>query len=139
MNPDEEMVMLSGRVPEELKRLVDADKRDNQDVLQAALWREYGGEREGALKRRLEEKRRRRTIVKEERESRDNELDEIDRDIEALEAKLEQSEGKSQAKKEELYRKVRMVPKEESHPVVQNAATELDMDAERVIEEAYNK
>jgi len=131
--------MLSGRVPKELKRLVDADERDNQDVLQAALWAEFGGEREGALKKRLEEQKRRKTIVEEERKSRDEEIEEIQQTINRLKEKIEDSDRVSQAKKQDLYQKVRMVPKDTSHPVVQDAADELNSDAETVISEAYDQ
>lgn len=86
----EEMVMLSGRVPESLKRLVDADERNNQEVLRAALWREFGGERKAALERRLEEQRDRVSLIERQRNERQRELEDEQDELERIKTLLEE-------------------------------------------------
>jgi len=83
-----EEVMLSGRVPKELKELVDADRRDNQEVLRAALWREFGGERRADIERRIEEKERRVSMIRSEKNERQRELEREQSELEALQTKL---------------------------------------------------
>lgn len=79
--------MLSARVPEELKALVDADGRNNQEVIEAALWREFGGEKKAALDRRVEEIENRISIVKREKNERNRELESLREKLDALETK----------------------------------------------------
>lgn len=94
---------LGARIPSTLKRLVDADPRDNQDVVEAALWREFGGERRSALETRIRHKDQRveqieaeiadlqeelRTVEKE-REALVGQLDELETDRDAFESALE--------------------------------------------------
>lgn len=88
----EETTLLGVRVPVELKELVDADRRTNQEIVRAALWREFGGERRSALERRIEEKERRISMIETERNERERELEEMRSDLEALRDKLDGKE-----------------------------------------------
>lgn len=132
----EERVMLSGRVPEELKQLIDADPRDNQDIMEAALWREFGGERLGSVERRLEEKRRRLSMVETEENERARERRELEKEIEALEQKKDAVEDERTENREDKLRKIQIVPNDEDHPLVQEVAQELDMTPQQALKEA---
>jgi len=79
-------------VPQELHDIVNADHRSNSEVVKAALWSEYGGRGQAALQQQLEELERRRELVLEERQSRDDELAELDAEMERIEAKIEEAE-----------------------------------------------
>jgi len=78
---------LVAEIPSDLKALVDADQRTNKEVVQAALWREFGGERKGPLERRIEEKKRRISMIESEKNERERELQEERNELEALEEK----------------------------------------------------
>jgi len=127
--------MLSGRVPEELKELVDADRRDNQEVLRAALWREFGGERKADIERRIEEKERRVSMIKSEKNERERELEREENELHALRKKLEAEEQEQDAQLEQALEALSDVPWEESNPAIQKRAEELDMDPEALIAE----
>jgi chromosome segregation ATPase len=80
---------LVAEVPEELKRLVDADKRTNREIVEAALWTEFGGEKEAAIDRRIEEKKKRISLIKSERNERNRELEEQREELKTLQTKKE--------------------------------------------------
>lgn len=131
--------MLSARVPPELKQLVDADSRKNQDVVEAALWREFGGERKAAIERRIDEKENRISIYKREKREREREIEQEKGELEALRAKAEKIDDTQGGLRDHWYNKVRQVPKDPDHPLVQDAAEELDMTPETVLTEAYSE
>lgn len=130
---------LVAEIPEELKALTDADKRDNREIVEAALWREFGGQRMAAIERRIEEQQRRVSMIESERNERERELGDAKEQLEALRQKRETVEGNEIAQRKQLFDKVRMVPKEPDHPIVQRAADELDMEPADVIAEAYDE
>lgn len=88
----EDREMLGARVPSELKQLVDADPRTNQEIVEAALWREFGGKRKGAIERRIDELRERKSVIQSEVDARQEELDELGELIESLRQDLESAE-----------------------------------------------
>lgn len=131
-------VMLSGRVPEELKRLVDADPRPNQEVMRAALWREFGGERVGALERQMREKENRMDMLTNEIQERGSELQKLRQDLEALESKREQVEEKQDREEAELERArqdLADVERDPSNPAIKSRAAELDMTPTELLDE----
>jgi septal ring factor EnvC (AmiA/AmiB activator) len=134
--PEERLV---AEIPESLKALVDADKRTNKEIVQAALWREFGGQRKGALERRIEEQKRRVSIIESERNERNRELEDAKQELEALEQKREMVENDHQEEKERLYEKVRRVPRDPGHTLVKQIADDLGMTPEDVLTEAYNQ
>lgn len=85
-------------LPEELHDLLNADQRSNSEVVESALWREFGGERKAALDRRIEEKKNRVALIESEKNERERELQTERDELEALKAKREQAT----AQKEEL-------------------------------------
>jgi len=131
----EELVMLSGRVPEELKQLVDADPRDNQEVLRAALWREMGGERMASLERRIEEKQNRINMIEREKNERERELEEERDELEALKLKLEQEQEQENELMQDVKEKLENVPLKPDNPGVQAQAERVDMTPEELIKE----
>lgn len=139
MSSDGDREMLGARVPSELKKLVDADERSNQDVVEAALWREFGGQKLGSLDRRIEEQKQYVAMKESQYNERGRELDEAEKELEALLAKRERIEEKQDEKKEDLYSKVRMVPRDPENQVVQQVAEDLDMEPEIVLKEAYDE
>lgn len=84
---DEERLV--AEIPSELKELIDADKRTNKEIVTAALWREFGGERRAVIDRRIEEKKRRISMRESERNEREREINELQDELEALEKKRE--------------------------------------------------
>lgn len=135
---DEDRVMLSGRVPDELKRLVDADGRANQEVLEAALWREFGGQRKGAVERRIEEQKRKISLIESERNERDRELEEERQTLEALKDKhgaIEQREETREEQLQDAIEKVDGIPRDPDNPAMKTQAKRLDMTPEAFIDE----
>lgn len=80
----------------------------------------------------------------------EKQIDEVDEELEKLQEKREQlvarkksikkrAVGEREEQREELFEKVRMVPKQEDHPIVQQAAEQLGMKATDVLTEAYDE
>jgi len=131
----EEMVMLSGRVPGELKELVDADRRNNQEILRAALWREFGGERQADIERRVEEKERRVSMIQSEKNERERELEREQKELAALREKLNSEEKEQQVRRQEAFDVLENVPWNPDNPAIQTNADDLDMTPEELIAE----
>jgi len=88
VSTDDDRVMLSVRVPPQLKAYVDVDERSNQEIVEAALWREFGGEKQARIDRRVDEINRRISNVESEKNDRERELAELQEERERmLEAK----------------------------------------------------
>jgi len=83
-------------LPEELKDLVDADSRSNSEAVEAALWREYGGEKKTAIDRQVEQQQQKVSIVRNQRNEFDRELEEEKQKLRALEAKQERFQDAKQ-------------------------------------------
>ena len=133
----EETTMISGRVPTELKALVDADPRTNQEVMRAALWREFGGQRKGEIERRIEEKRRRMSMVESERNERQREYEQHQEEIAALEAKLQNVEEKKEMEQTELEQVIERLtnaPKDVTNPAIKRNAEELGITAQELLD-----
>jgi chromosome segregation ATPase len=141
----EDSVMLSGRIPSELKELVDADRRDNQEVLRAALWREFGGERQADIDRRIEEKERRISMIKTEKNERQRELEREQQELEALKSKRTAEEEEQQSTWNEALDNLTFnslnvgTVIESSEKTVKTWADRLDMDVDEFKQEALDK
>lgn len=94
--------MLGARVDPDLKRLVDADPRDNQDVVSAALWDEFGGKRRSALEVRIEHKDRRISQIETEVSDLEKEKAAIERERESLKQQLEEMEDSTERYENDL-------------------------------------
>ena len=134
--------MLSARVPAELKRLVDADKRTNQEVVRAALWREFGGERKASIDRRIEEKENRISMIERERNEREREIEEERKELEALKAKQDKIESQHADEHAQVLKKAETIPADPNNPFVIDHAENLGLTPEelaREIAEEYDK
>lgn len=130
--------MLSVRVPEELKSLVNADDRTNQEVVRAALWREFGGERKAAIDRRIEEMENRIGMIERERNERERELEQKRNELESLQTKRDATAEEKTEVREMKLRKLQQVPSKPDHPLVQEIADELNITPEEALTEADN-
>jgi len=134
----EELERLVAEIPSELKALVDADKRTNRDVVEAALWREFGGERVGALERRIEEKESRLNLVRREKKERDREETEIEEELDALRRKRDAVQKQKEKQNEEfesVKEKLSEVPRDPENQAIQTQAQKLGMTPEELIDE----
>ncbi|ELY91444.1 hypothetical protein [Natrialba taiwanensis] len=125
---------LVAEVPDELKRLVDADSRFNKEIVQAALWREFGGEKNSAIDQRIDEKKKRITVVENELEKREAELEELRRELKALEAKREEKSSKAEQVRDNLEN----IPEESltpDNPAVKTQAEKVDMEPAELLKE----
>jgi DNA repair exonuclease SbcCD ATPase subunit len=133
--------MLSVRVPTELTELVRTDRRTNQEVVEAALWREFGGRRQGAAERRLEEIERRKSIVRDERDSRDEELSKLQEEasrVKSLMAELESEEERENERKTRIVQRLRQIPpgqRGKDNPAIQNRAEDLGIPISDLLDE----
>lgn len=127
--------MLSFRVPPELKELVDADPRTNQEIGQAALWREFGGKRRGAIDRQIKEKRKRVQLVQREKENRESELEKLQNEIDTLRDKAEAVEQQADAKLSEAIEALETTPRNPQNPAIENWAGKLGMTPTELLEE----
>lgn len=84
--------MFSGRIPDELKSLVDADNRPNQEILRVALWREFGGQRQSELQTRLKHKRAQLEELEAERKTLEKSESGLQKEISALQSKIQEYE-----------------------------------------------
>lgn len=94
--------MLGARIDPDLKKLVDADPRDNQDIVAAALWDEFGGQRQSAIEKRIEHKDRRIMQIKKELGDLEEELSAVKHEKAALERQLEKMQDSTQAYQQAL-------------------------------------
>lgn len=127
--------MLSSRVPQELKDLVDADSRSNQEVVRAALWREFGGQRAGELKVRIEEKEKRIDQVEEERSQRTSELEELRKELSALRSKYDEKKEEEQETLQEAKDALTDVPRDPDNPAIENWADKIGIEPSELIAE----
>lgn len=130
-----ELERLVAEIPEELKKLVDADERTNKEVVQAALWREFGGERKGALERRAEEQRQRIGMLERERNERNRELEAANEELERIETLLEQRQSEKEQLLTEARETLSGTPRDPDNPAIQYWAEELGMKPAELLKE----
>lgn len=87
MSQDE--IQLKVRVPEDLKDLVDADSRNNKEVVKAALWNEFGGRKKSALEAKKQHKEEQMQAIQNEIEAEREDKRRVQQEIEAIQAKIE--------------------------------------------------
>lgn len=120
-------VMLSARVPTELRDLVNADRRSNQDVIRSALWAYYGGEKKTEIETRISEKKDRINLIKREKNERENELESLYSELDILQEKVENVEEEESAEMKAAVMSCRDIPLIKTHPHIQEKADELDI------------
>lgn len=131
----EKLVMLSGRVPAELKEYVNNDPRDNQDVLRDALEREFATKEEAAILRRLDELDREMAELESQKNDRERKLEEKSEEKERLQKSLQSMEDATERRLESVLENAAQIPADSSHPFVVDKADTLNMDAEALAEE----
>jgi predicted nuclease with TOPRIM domain len=94
---DKERVQIGPRIPKNLKKMLDGDERPNHEIIEAALWREYGGKKKRLVETQIERKREQLHSIKEEREGLAEEEQSLESEIMALKERLDTLEGKSDA------------------------------------------
>jgi len=89
-------------VPSELKALVDTGRRDNREIVEAALWAEFGGQKKSALKARLENKQSERKEIEKTLSDDKQHLEAVDQEIERLKRQIDAAENTANAKEEAI-------------------------------------
>jgi chromosome segregation ATPase len=118
---------LVAEIPAELKQRVDADPRTNKEVVEAALKTEFATEEEAAVQRRVDEKERRLSNLKSERNERDREINEVREELETLKNRLKSVDEMKQAKQDDIDMRLEELETvrmeiDESHPSVEGLA-----------------
>lgn len=129
MSTDDDRVMLSVRVPPQLKAYVDVDERSNQEIVEAALWREFGGEKQARIDRRVDEINRRISNVESEKNDRERELAELQEERERMLEAKERTDDARRKYAETCAEKLSYLPESADDPAVENWAGKADMDA----------
>lgn len=137
---DEEVQMLSARVPVKLKHLVHKDLRDNQDVVRHALRREFGSDEQARLEMRLEHRRDQRDMLERERKQLVDQIQSLEEEIAALESQINHVETTDQDYCEDLDDLIdEMLDVGMSvwpgHGKVQDIATQHDTDPKEVVDD----
>lgn len=135
---------LVAEIPSDLKELVDADQRTIREVVEAALWREFGGRRKSSLERRIEEKERRISIIESERNERERELEEQRDELAALKRELETVEDEQASYETDLDDLLNEMVDTgmhvfEGHGSVQNIAATHDLDQPAVVDDLKDR
>ncbi|MFB6186442.1 MAG: hypothetical protein ABEI86_06195 [Halobacteriaceae archaeon] len=110
------------------------DRRSNQEIIEAALWDEFGGERKSAIQRRIEEKKRRISNIESEKNERERELEEQQEELEKLQRQLNQWKQEEENELEEALEKCEDIEWSVENPGIQTQAENVDMDPAEFIE-----
>ena len=134
----DDLERLVAEIPAELKDLVDADRRTNREVVEAALWTEFGGRRESAIKRRIDEKSKRIEQTEKERKNRLTELEKLKDERDALEAQLEtvkEKDAKDHRELQDALNKIKDAPRDPENPAVKRQAERVGMEPQELLDE----
>jgi len=93
---------LVAEIPAELKQLVDADKRTNKEIVESALWREFGGKRQSVIEVQIEQKRSQIDALQSEREELTDEAERLKSEVTALEERADDIEDEHQSVEDDL-------------------------------------
>jgi chromosome segregation ATPase len=128
MTADDDRVMMAVRIPAQLKAFVDADDRDNQEVVEVALLREFGGEKVARIDQKIDELDRRISNVKSEKNDRERELQNLkEKKEQMLEAKDRTDDVRTEYAKT-CADKLAKKPEGPENPAVENWAGKADME-----------
>ncbi len=131
--------MLGARIPKELKDLVDADPRDNQEIVEAALWNEFGGRKKSALEAKKEHKLQQLEAIEASIESEQEDKQRVLQEIEAINGQIEKVEETDSPYETALKELVNTLEKGghlwPSHKQVKETATKFAKDPEVVIDD----
>lgn len=76
-------------IDEDLWELLDADSRTKKDIVEAALWSEFGGRKKSALEAKKQHKLEQLQAIEKEIESEKEDKQRVRSEIEALESKIQ--------------------------------------------------
>jgi len=127
-------------LPPDVKAMLDADPRSNSEIVESALITEFGGEKTSALQRRVEEKERRLSNLKGERNERDREIRELKDELSGMRQKLENAQEVREKQVREAVDKLTVKELQSvTEPIVatdrdvmESLADDLDMTAEEL-------
>jgi len=71
-------------LPKELHELLNADQRNNSEVVESALWREFGGKRKAVAEVQLEQKEKQLGAVRSEKDELETEESRLSQQVTAL-------------------------------------------------------
>jgi len=94
--------LLGARIPPELKKLVDADPRSNQDIVEAALWAEFGGRKKSALEAKKDHKLDQLEAIDASIESEKKERRRVQEQVDAIDAQIERIEEEGPVYEDDL-------------------------------------
>jgi len=136
MASDGDDVMFSGRVPEWMKEMVDADPRANQEVLRVALRKELGGRRKSELQVKLEQVDRRIALVEEEEEELADEKAELKQERARIESQIEKGDTLQEKRLDEVRQTLdeANTPLDPTNPAVKKQAEKVDMTPAELVE-----
>lgn len=124
---DEDLETLTAEVPTNLKALVDADSRYNREVVEAALWSEFGGHGTTGLERRIQEKQRRIEVIENEIEERKAELKREREKLNAYRDKLDQRSSVQDTVLNDAADIFSLEQVESDNPAIQNWAEKANL------------
>lgn len=136
--------MLSGRVPPDLKLLVQKDPRNNQRVLRDALRREFGSDERARLEMRLEHRRDQRDMLECERKQLVDQIQSLDEEIATLKSQIDHVEANAEDYTDDLDELLdEMIDSGMSvwpgHGKAKDIATDHDQDAATVVDDLQNR
>jgi Skp family chaperone for outer membrane proteins len=130
-------------LPEDLHDLLNADSRSNSEVVEAALWREFGGKKKAALEQRSDELRQRISMVQRERNDRERELEELQNALQDVKTQLSERQSRKEQIVQEAVDELNIHPSEGyDHLAAENWAEKAGMDVEtfwNAYTEAYHE
>lgn len=88
-----EKVQTKVYLPPDVKAMLDADPESNSEAVESALVTRYGGEKKTAIERKIEEKERRLSNLRSERNERNRAIEQLEQEREGLESQLEKIES----------------------------------------------
>lgn len=135
----EDTETLTAEIPSELMALVRADPRYNKDVVEAALWAEFGGHREAGLERRITEEERRLDMIDSEIAERKEEREQTKQRLESYQSKLDQKTDRKSAVYADAADVLSPDMLEPGNPAVINWAEKAGVDPEEFIDAMHDR
>lgn len=131
-------VQTNVRLPEDTKHRLDADPRSNKEIIKKALQNELGAETKNDLRRRIKHKKDRLNKIEDERREVEQVEEELTRELERLENRLESTVSQEEKFHEDISDLLNQVENGEinhlvaDHEKVKRVATEHGETSEEV-------
>lgn len=93
---------LVAEIDPELKTLVDKDTRTNRQVVEAALWSEFGGRKKSALEAKRDHKLEQAKAIEASIESEKDDYNRVMSEVDALDAQIEKMEQEGPVYEEDI-------------------------------------